>query len=138
MTPTRPRVSISPIAAIEVKRGGLAGVVDGVGDERQKTSVLDGADDAGLLFAAGTGAPGGFDFAGRRNKLDQDVEPLIINIFGLEFGYGLSASAAKLSDGGNSFLTRPRLNQAGVGMRQFKKGKIRLRPRNVNMGMAGK
>jgi hypothetical protein len=30
------------------------------------------------------------------------------------------------------------LNQAGLGMRQFKKGKIRLRPRNVNMGMAGK
>ncbi len=121
-----------------MKRNGLAGVVDGVGDERQKTSALDGADDAGLLFAASAGAPGGFDFAGRRNKLDQDVEPLIINLFGLELGYGLSASAAKLSDGGNSFLTRPRSTSSGRGDAAIQEGKIRLGPRNVNMRMAGK
>ena len=116
-----------------MKRNGLPGIVDGVGDERQKTSALDGADDAGLLFAAGAGAPGGFDFAGRRNKFDQDVEPLIINLFGLELGYGLSASAAKLSDSGNSFLTRAASLVRSWGCGSLGRKKIRVRRSNVNM-----
>ena len=86
-------------------RTGLAGVVDGVGDEGEKAGALDRANYARLLLAGRAGAPGGFDFAGWRDKLDQDVEPLIIDLFGLELGYGFSAGAAKLSDGDNSFLT---------------------------------
>jgi hypothetical protein len=59
------------------------------------------------LLARGAGAARGFDLAGRGDKLDQHVEALVVDLFGLELGYGLSAGAAKFGDGANSFLARP-------------------------------
>lgn len=60
-----------------------AGVVEGIGNQCQVASTLDGSDDACLLFTRSPCAPGGFDLTGWRDEFDENVEPLVVNFLGL-------------------------------------------------------
>ena len=46
-----------------------------------------------LLLARGTGAPGGFDFAGRRQKHGESTETFVVDILKLELGDGFSTAS---------------------------------------------
>lgn len=85
----------------------LTGVVDREGQQRQVASALDGAHYARLLLARSARAARCLDFTRRGDELGQNVDALVINLFWLEFGYGLSAVAAKFSDGYCSLPTHP-------------------------------
>ena len=47
----------------------------------------------GLLLARGTGAPGSFDLAGRRQEHRQSAETFIIDVLNLQFDNGFSAAS---------------------------------------------
>ena len=64
----------------------LAGIVDGVGQQSQKTGPLDGLDNPGLLLPRSSGAPRSVDLPDGIQEARQHVEALVVDLLELELG----------------------------------------------------
>ena len=76
----------------------LLEVVFGVGQQAEIPGPFNGLGNASLLLARGAGAASSLDPAGGRQKPDQQIEALVVDVFELETRKTFSRKAGSVDD----------------------------------------